>query len=217
MERTERISVVRAIFGCDNAQAEELTSSLRFVEAASSSTIALQGDESRDCKFVVSGAVGLRALGSEGQYTQVATIEPGEVFGAFPEPTTHMVEAVAQDAVELLVIGTAQLHELARNHAAIASGLAALYAGQLANVLGRLAARVTLTAKGRVFSELLDLARDGGAITPIPVVSALAIRAQTARETASRAVSELERRGVLERAEEHWRITSPRMLEDMIC
>lgn len=217
MDQAERISVVQAIFDCDRADAEQLTAMLRFAAAEPASTIAFQGDDCGECQFVISGAVGLHALGSEGQYTQVATIEPGEVFGAYPVPAPHAVEAVAQDAVEMLVIGTAQLRELARSHAAIASGLAALYAGQLSNVLGRLAARVTLTARGRVFSELSGMIGSDGRITPIPVVSALAVRAQTSRETASRGISELERRGVLERGPAHWRITSPRMLEDMTC
>ncbi|MXO90995.1 Crp/Fnr family transcriptional regulator [Pontixanthobacter aquaemixtae] len=215
MDQAERISVVQAIFGCDTAEAEALNASLRFTTAEPSRTIALQGDESRDCQFVIAGSVGLRALGSEGQYTQVATVEPGEIFGSFPDAGTHSVEAVAQEAVEMLVIGTAQLRELARSHAAIASGLAALYAGQLANVLGRLAARVTLSAKGRVYSELRDLADGDGRIAPVPVVSALAVQAQTSRETASRAISQLERRGVIERAASHWQVTSLRMLEEL--
>ncbi len=216
MDREERVSIVQAIFGCEPAEAAQLTDNLRFSTVEPASTIAFQGDESRDCQFVVAGAVSLHALGSEGQYTQVATIEPGEVFGAFPDVTTHTVEAVAQEAVELLVIGTAQLRELACNHASIATGLAALYAGQLSNVLGRLAARVTLTAKGRVYSELLARAAADGRIAPMPVVSALAVQAQTSRETASRAISQLERRGVMERGDAHWQITSVRMLEDMI-
>ena len=215
MEQADRISVVQAIFGCDAAEAEALNARLRFATADHASTIAFQGDDSCECQFVVAGSVGLRALGSEGQYTQVATIEPGEVFGAFPDTGTHSVEAVAQEAVELLVIGTAQLREIASNHAAIAGGLAALYAGQLANVLERLAARVTLSAKGRVYSEMLDLSGSDGRITPVPVVSAIAVRAQTSRETASRAISQLERRGVLERGDAHWQITSLRMLEDL--
>lgn len=216
MTSEERISIVQAIFDCDAEIAQQLTGALRFVEAESASTVALQGDPSRDCQFVVSGAVGLHALGSEGQYTQVSTIEPGEVFGAYPKDDTHMVEAVAQSAVEMLVIGTAQLRELSRSNAAIASGLAALYASQLANVLGRLAARVTLTARGRVFSELRARTSPEGKISPVPVVSALAVQAQTSRETASRAVSELERRGVMNRQEGFWQISSTRMLEDMV-
>ncbi|MDN3647238.1 Crp/Fnr family transcriptional regulator [Pontixanthobacter aestiaquae] len=215
MDRDERVAIVQAIFGCEPIEAARLTDNLRFATAEPATTIAFQGDESRDCQLVVAGAVGLHALGSEGQYTQVATVEMGEIFGAFPDAGTHAVEAVAQEAVELLIIGTAQLRELARNHASIATGLAALYAGQLSNVLGRLVARVTLTADGRVYSELFDLVDDDGIIAPIPVVSALAIRAQTARETASKAITKLEKRGVLERAKDHWKIISPRMLEDM--
>ncbi|GAA4641650.1 hypothetical protein GCM10023115_01170 [Pontixanthobacter gangjinensis] len=216
MTREERTEIVKAIFDCDADMAQQLMVALRFVEADHASTIAFQGDPSRACQFVVSGAIGLHALGSEGQYTQISTIEPGEVFGAYPKDDVHAVEAIAQSAVEMLVIGTAQLRELALSNAAIASGLAGLYASQLANVLGRLAARVTLTAKGRVFSELRARTSPDGRIAPVPVVSALAVQAQTSRETASRAISELERRGVMQRQEGFWQISSTRMLEDMV-
>ncbi len=216
MDREERVSVVQAIFSCDAQDAQQLADSLRLVKFDRSATIAFQGDDARDCQFVVSGSVGLRALGSEGQYTQLATVEPGEVFGSFPSPGLNAAEAVAQDSLEMLVISSVQLGELSRNHAAIASGLAGLFAGQLANVLGRLAARVTLSARGRVNSELLAMADDQHKITPVPVVSALAIKAQTSRETASRAISALERRGVIERGKSSWQIAAPRMLEDMV-
>lgn len=215
MDQGERISVIQAIFACDHAEAEKLSDALRLIEASPSDTIAFQGDLAEHCQFVVSGTVGLHALGSEGQYTQIATVEPGEVFGAFPDPATHSVEAVAQKAVQMLVIGTSQLRELSREHAAVASGLAGLYAEQLRNVIGRLAARVTLSARGRVFGELLALGDESGTISPAPVVTALAVKAQTTRETASRAVSYLEKRGILVREDKDWRVTSPRMLEEL--
>ena len=216
MDQTERHQIIQAIFACGEDEARQLGESLRLVEAKSADIIAFQGDESAECQFVVSGAVGLHALGNEGQYTQVATVEPGEVFGAFPENSANPVEAVAQSAVQMLVIGTAQLRELASNHAAIASGLASRYAAQLTNVIGRLAARVTLSARGRVFAELLELANEENAIAPVPVVSALAVKAQTSRETASRAISDLERRGVMERQNDRWQIVAPRILEDLV-
>src|SRR4029079_10464142 len=97
----------------------------------------------------------------------------------------------------------------------VGAGLARIFAGQLANVLDRFAARVTLTATGRVYSQLLEAIDERGTIDKIPSVTMLAIRAQTTRETASRAISALERRGILRREARAWIIASPRMLEDL--
>ena len=133
MNRSERVSIIQAIFFCEAPEAEKLCEVLHWSKAEPADTIAFQGDEANHCQFVVSGAVGLHALGSEGQYTQIATVEPGEVFGAYPDAATHLVEAVAQGTVELLVIGTAQLRELAQSHAAIASGRFGPACGPLVN------------------------------------------------------------------------------------
>lgn len=215
MNDAERLSIVKAIFDCDEADAATLLGSTRLVHSEAAATLALQGDPAENCQFVVNGAIRLIALGSDGQYTQIATVEPGEVFGAYPVHTTHAVEAVADEALETFVIATSQLRRLANDSSAIASGLASLFAAQLSAMLGRLAARVTLTAKGRVYRQLLDESDMNGRIEPVPIVSSLAVKAQTARETASRAISDLERRGILRREASGWTIVSRRMLEEL--
>ena len=53
-------------------------------------------------------------------------------------------------------------------------------------------------------------------IRPAPIVAALATSVQTTRETASRAISLLERRGIIARQNDHWLIQSIRLLEDLI-
>ena len=80
----------------------------------------------------------------------------------------------------------------------------------------RLASRISLTAAGRIYARLLELAGPDHVIAPPPVVSALAVSVQTTRETTSRTISALERRGIIHRDERRLVIQSPRMLEDMI-
>jgi CRP-like cAMP-binding protein len=82
--------------------------------------------------------------------------------------------------------------------------------------LDRMAARSTLSAPGRVHAELMRLAGPDHRIVPPPKVTALALNANTSRETASRAISALERRGVISRSDRHMTIVAPRMLEDMV-
>ena len=105
---------------------------------------------------------------------------------------------------------------LARDHAAIAQGIAHVMARQLDLTLDRMAARIGLSATGRCYRALLQRSDAEGWIKPAPVLSALAIGVNTTRETASRALANLVRRGIVERRDSGLRIVSRRMLEDMI-
>ena len=89
---------------------------------------------------------------------------------------------------------------------------------QLRKATDKLLDRATLSAQGRVHAELLRLARlgDGHTLRPPPVLSALAIRVQTTRETASRAVAALERRGIVRRDGVALIIVAPHRLEELV-
>ena len=71
---------------------------------------------------------------------------------------------------------------------------------------------------GRVYAEIFRLARalPGLAIRPAPVISELAVRVSTTRETASRAVSILERRGFIRRDPGSLTVVAPQWLEELI-
>jgi CRP/FNR family transcriptional regulator, cyclic AMP receptor protein len=214
--KPERIAVLQAVLDCSEPIASRLDRLAIWTTARRSQVLLHQGDEQRHCYIVVSGSADLRVVGREGQYIQIATVEPGEIFGAYPAPRQARADVRAQNAMELVSLDAAQLSSAALVDPGIGAGLARILAGQLGNVLDRFAARVTLTAVGRVYAHLLDLVGPDGDIGKIPAVAALAVHAQTTRETASRAISALERRGVLERTADRWLITSPRLLEELV-
>ncbi len=214
-QNSERTAVLQAIFGCAEAVAARLDQLAIWSSVGRRQILLRQGDAHRRCHIVVSGSADIRVLGHEGQCIQIATVEPGEIFGSYPEPSEARAEVQAQNAMELVSLDTAHLARLAHDCAEIGAGLARIFAGQLGNVLDRFAARVTQTATGRVYSQLLDMVDPSGTIVRVPAVTTLAVRAQTTRETASRAVSALERRGILRREPDCWIITSPRMLEEL--
>ena len=78
--------------------------------------------------------------------------------------------------------------------------------------------RTTLSAPGRVYAELLRLARlgDGITIRPAPVHAALAVNVQSTRETVSRAVNAIERRGIVRREDDALVIVAAQRLEEMV-
>lgn len=214
--RTERVAVLQAILACAETVASRLEQLANWSTAERRQILLHQGDHHRQCHLVISGSADIRVLGREGQYVQIATVEPGEIFGAYPEPCPIRADVRAQNSMELASLDTMHLARAALDHAEIGAGLARIFAGQLGNVLDRFAARVTLTATGRVYSHLLDLIDPNGLIAKAPAVAALAVQAQTTRETASRAISALERRGIMHREADAWVIASPRLLEELV-
>ena len=123
---------------------------------------------------------------------------------------------VTHGKARLLSIGTEAIERLALRTPDYALAIARTYARQAGQMTQRLASRISLTAAGRIYARLLELAGPDHIIAPPPVVSALAVSVQTTRETTSRTISALERRGIIVRDERRLVIQSPRMLEDMI-
>jgi len=93
-----------------------------------------------------------------------------------------------------------------------------LLTARLRQATARLYERAALSSVGRVHAELLRQARLGAglAITPAPVLADLALIAATTRETASRAVNALERRGIIRRDGDALVVVAPHRLEEMI-
>lgn len=216
LDRADIIDCLAATFRCAHDIADTIETSTIFRCHPPGAPIFGQGQTIRHCWIVVAGTARSCSLSVDGQQTQLMTFNAGEIFGAFPEDRRSLFEVHAIDQLELLQIETKRLRDIAHLHTPIAFRLAAMFAGQLHIALDRLAARVTLTANGRVYAELLQLARGGQLISPCPSVTSLAVMAQTTRETASRAINALERRGIVQRGAQGLTILSPRMLAEML-
>lgn len=213
----DRRAILASAFHCSEEEASGLDSIFAPQVYADRHVIVHQEDETAHVWLVVEGSAHAQALSIEGQYTRITSYEPGELFGAYPEPAPSRSEIAAAGQLLVLRADCAALNEAAGNACAVALGLSHLLAVQLDAVLDRLAARVTITATGRVYAELDKLAGDDHTVAPPPVIAALAIRAQTTRETASRAISALERRGIIRRDEHRLEILAPRALRDLIA
>jgi CRP-like cAMP-binding protein len=215
MDSADKTAALAALLDCPPDVAGRMSGVCVLHAHAPHTIIAHQGDRSSHCWIILEGSTHVRLLSADGQYTQLTTFEAGELMGSYPAARTHRADVVAVGAVRLLQIGCADLHRLARSHADLGSGLATLFSRQFDATLDQFAHRITLTAFGRVYAELARLAEPEQIISPAPVIAALAIRAQTTRETASRAISALERRGVIRRSVDRIEIVAPRMLADM--
>lgn len=217
MPEDERLAVIESVFACSRDSAAALAVVTRELVFESKAVVAHQGDVSRHCWLVVDGSVQARILTADGQATLLAAYGPGEILGCYPEPAVLRTDIVAQGAVRLFGFEVEALAAFGRDHADVASGLAVLFARQLDVILDRMAARTTLSATGRVYAELERLAGASNRIVPPPVLSALALTAYTTRETTSRAIGHLVRRGIIRRSDEALEIVAPRMLAELIA
>jgi CRP/FNR family transcriptional regulator, cyclic AMP receptor protein len=216
LKQAEHLALIAACFRCPEPEAALLLTAAQFRRFQHKANVALRGDRCDRLFLVIEGTASADLYSADGQHARLAGYGPGEVFGAYPEPITHRADIAAVGELAVLSIPTQQLAELGAAHNAIAVGTAQLMARQLDIVLDRMAARIGLSAAGRFHQALLGLADGDGWIRPLPVLSALAIGVNTTRETASRALGQLVRRGIVERSDEGLRIVSRRMLEELV-
>ena len=209
-------AAVAACFACSDTAAALLAEAMQEKYYPPRTNIALRGDPATLLFLVIEGGVVAEIFGYDGQQAQLARHGPGEIFGAYPVATSYRADIRSLSETKLLAIPARDLAALAHQHGEIGAGIAGLLARQLDLMLDRMAARIGLSANGRFHKALLQLADDSGQICPAPVISALALSVHTTRETGSRALAALLRRGIVERQGSGLRIVSRRMLEEMV-
>jgi CRP-like cAMP-binding protein len=144
----------------------------------------------------------------------------GDLFGALGEiePVRQDADVRALDEARALVLDAAEFAMLAQQHGCISLALSRMLLKRLRRTTERMYERAAVSAVGRVYAELLRQARASADLTirPAPVVAELALRVSTTRETASRAINGLERRGIIRRDTGALAIIAPTRLEEMI-
>ncbi len=216
-QRSEtHVPAIAACFSCSEAAAALLADAMQEKHFPARHSIGLRGDTASQLFLLLEGGVVAEIFGFDGHQAQLSRHGPGEIFGAYPNITSYRADIRAVADTLALAIPAEELARLALVHAEIGAGISALLARQLDLMLDRMAARIGLSANGRFHRALLQLADDKGEIRPAPVISALALSVHTTRETGSRALAALLRRGIVERDGNALRILSRRMLEDMV-
>lgn len=211
---------VVAALGCSQALAAAIAAhaSARDYPAR---TVILRGDDPWTLAYLVlTGRARALVYGADGQMVLVHEYLVGDFFGAMGAAgsSPDHADVVAVDPTRAAGIPAADFVMLVDRHGSLGLLLVRRLLGQLRATSGRMVERMTLSAPGRVHAELLRLARLGDDMTirPAPVLAALATRVQSTRETASRAVSALERRGIVRRDGDALIIVAPGRLEEMV-
>lgn len=219
------LPVLRQAFGCGEALGITIAALGRPGEAGAGALLWPHGSdaagEAEETVLLLAGAAQEVAYGREGGVLVLHVARAGEFFGALlaggvAASGTSQVEALA--AVRLHRFATPVIVRLMESYACVALALTRAMAERLAALRARMIETALLSATGRIAAELLRRARaaEDWTIRPLPVWSELAVQVQSTRETVSRTVSNLEKRGVLLRVEGGLRVVAPHRLEEWV-
>jgi len=183
-------------------------------------TIVRRGDRISTLYVVISGRAHAIVYSLDGQIVLLHEYLSGDFFGVVSPPYSaiHDADVVAVDDVSSFLLDGSVLALLAEQHGCIGLALLRAMVERLQQTQSRMYEHVALSAIGRVHAELLRRARQAPdlAIRPAPVVADLALQVATTRETASRAVNALERRGIIRREPDKLTVVAPHRLEELI-
>ena len=211
---------IRDVFDCSPEVAQSIVRRCAERSYPPQAPIIRQGDVRAETFLLVLGLAHAYAYGAEGQGVLLQAYRQGDIFGAVVEretpPSPTEVRAVGQvRAAVFLALDFLALVEL---HSSVGLAVSRMLLRQLQATTARMVERTTLTSVGRVYAELLRQAGDDRRIAPPPVITEIAQLVNTTRETASRAISDLERRGIIRRDRDPAAlvILSPRRLEELV-
>lgn len=210
---------LQAVFKCSDETAQAIRRRATERSAPAAAVVIRQGDRVADAFLVWMGRMRAVAYTADGRAVALQDFAPGDFFGALAggREDASGVEVAAVENSRLAVFLALEFLLLAEQHGCMGLALSRALLRQLRNATERMVARTTLSAVGRIHQALLQrIGPDGRTISPAPVLSRLAADVQTTRETASRAVSALERRGIIRREGERLVVVARHRLEELV-
>ncbi len=182
-----------------------------------SQVIIRQDEVCADVHLLLAGRANVRHLALDGRQKPLHDLGPGDIFGRIDSSRPRQpAEVAAVEAVLSALFEGDDFIGLVEVHAALGLLLAQSLLRRLAGLSDQLIARTTLSAPGRIHAELLRRAGPDHRICPPPVLSEVAVAVDSTRETVSRNITALERRGIIERTAEALIIVAPQRLAEMV-
>ncbi|HTT96645.1 MAG TPA: Crp/Fnr family transcriptional regulator [Rhizomicrobium sp.] len=182
--------------------------------------IVKQGDHAGATYLMIAGRAHALTYGFEGQLVLLHEFLTGDFFGAVAQTGSEPEDAdvVAVEITHAAIFQAPDFLALIETYGCVGLAVSRALLRQLRAAASKVVQRTTLSAAGRVHAELLRLANqgDGRTLRPAPVLSKLALRVQSTRETVSRTISALERRGIIRREGNALVIVAPHRLEELV-
>jgi CRP/FNR family cyclic AMP-dependent transcriptional regulator len=207
----------------DQTALDALAQAAKYRTLAPGNAIICQDDASDHVCIILSGDARVVLLSESGQEVWVDVMQAGAILGEIAALTgVKRTSSIIADNDVVLASYTAPVFMgLMEQHSTLAICLARILAERVSQTTRRMFAISSLSAPGRAFAELLRMstAKDGQSsrfITPVPSLTDLAQRIDTTRETVSRAVSKLQKRGLLIRHEDGLELLDPEQITRLL-
>jgi CRP/FNR family transcriptional regulator, cyclic AMP receptor protein len=208
------------VFDCSHDLAGHILFRGKLRDYECRATMVRQGDRIATLYVIVNGRAHAIVYSLDGQAVLLHEYRSGDFFGVVSPPyaATHDADVIAVEAVSAFLLEGGALALLAEQHGCIGLALLKVMVDRLQQTTARMYEHVALSAVGRVHAELLRQARQNADLTirPCPILSDLALLVATTRETVSRAVNALERRGIIRRDEDRLVVVAPHRLEELV-
>lgn len=212
--------IVCRIFACSAEIAEHILTRARPKSYPAHATMVRHDDRVTATFLLVEGRARAILYAIDGKLVLLQEFAAGDFFGALGEldPGLQGADVIAVEDVRALLINGPDLVTLAEVHGCIGLALSRLLLERLRRTTTRMFEQAALSAVGRVYAELLRQARQAQGLTirPAPVLADLAVHVATTRETVSRAVNALVRRGIIRRSDDELVVVAPHRLEELI-
>jgi CRP/FNR family transcriptional regulator, cyclic AMP receptor protein len=223
MGKEDRLSVIMAAFGCGPDVAETIDAKAHVLSHDANSTILWRGEESEHACLMLAGRAQAVSYSASGQLILLYTYGPGDLFGEGAALGTAPSGAGDGQIVATTQASISHFQNhifigLIESYGAVALAVSRLLTKRLNQTTQRMIEVSTLSTAGRIHNELLRQARAGSDMTirPAPVLSEFALLIQSTRETVSRTINQLEKRGIIKRDETGLTIVAPHRLEDEV-
>jgi len=212
--------VIMGAFTCDETLAAVIAEKARFQDHSARDVI-VEGETTFNHVYLLTeGRARMLAYAMDGRLVAVEDYDVGDLFG---ENGLFETQAAPHDITAVVPARTGafpnpQFLALMNTYNCVALAVSRRLVARLSHITRRMVEGATLSANGRIHAELLRQARAGEMMTikPAPVLSAFALLVQSTRETVSRAISNLEKRGIIVRDEHALRVVAPHRLEELI-
>lgn len=209
-----------SVFDCPHDLASHILVRGKLRQFPGRATIVRRGDQISILYVIITGRAHAIVYSLDGQVVLLHEYRAGDIFGVVSPPYSaiHDADVLAIEDVASFLLEGNVLALLAEQHGCIGLALLKTMVDRLQQTQSRMYEHVALSAVGRVHAELLRRAGQSQdySICPVPVVADLALQVSTTRETASRAINALERRGIIRRDAGRLVVVAPHRLEELI-
>lgn len=207
------------IFGSAKDVLQDVSSQSREVSLNAGQCIFNECDSSDSVYCLIEGRARAIRFSLSGAEVQIDTYDKGSLFGEMAAlcGSTRSASVYALTDIRVAVFTGAAFLSLIERHGEIGLRISRMLAQRILNTTSRMFEHATLSSKGRIYAELIRMARttkESGApqIEDPPPNSEIARRLSIARETVSRTMNQLQQEGTIQKQGNYLTLLQPQKL-----